>query len=124
MRKVLFFVLCLVAVSFAQKEGIIGNLGMTNDEATRSAADLYTTKMYKASADGNLVVATTYPGLLCKGFYNNRRDSSVFITGISSVGDTTNWSIHPGETLWKLPIQAKFIAAACSDSIYLLMQKR
>ena len=126
MRMFMFLalVLCLIGFAVAQKEGIIGNTGVTNDEATRSTSDWYTTKCYKASADGDLVVATTYPGYLVKGFYNNRRDSSVKIQGISAVGDTTTWSVYSESILGKLPVQSKFIAAGCSDSVYLLMQKR
>ena len=77
-----------------------------------------------SSQAGDLVILTAYPGLILKGFYNNRRDSSVYVYVVTAEGDTANLSVPSETPLWKLPVIAKIFKTGTTDSVYGLFQKR
>jgi hypothetical protein len=126
MKKVALLVLVVIGFCFAQ-EGVIGSGGKRPDpQQLASMADWYTWKaLGDISALGSVVtVSTTWPGYLLKGFYNPRRDSSVYIHCITSVGDTVKISVPTESSSGKLPIISKILTATSTDSTIACFQKR
>lgn len=125
MKKVFLGILLATSV-FAAGEGLITNGYQNLQQPTNSMADLYTMKQVIISGEsGNIVVATKWPGLILKGFYNPRRDSSVYIKCRTQVGDTLpKFSISTESVSMKLPPIDLVFKTGTSDTIYFIFQKR
>lgn len=126
MKKVALLVLVVMGFCFAQ-EGVIGSTGKRPDpQQLASMADWYTWKaLGDISTYGSvLTVSVWWPGYLLKGFYNPRRDSSVYIHCITSVGDTVMISVPTECGSGKTPIISKILTATSTDSTIACFQKR
>jgi len=123
-----FFVAVAFALCCYAGEGTVGpGTGvLEGSRSLASMADWYTAKsMGDISARGATInVSTTWPSYLCKGYYNPRRDSSAYLHGITSQGDTVKFSVATESASGKLPVIAKIITATSTDSIILFFQKR
>ena len=115
--------LLVFASLFAAKEGLVGGYGANIDQSAQSMADWYKwvpLKMSRTAA--NVTISVAYPGLLLKGFYNNRRDSSVMVRCIDMHGDTLNLSVPEETPFWKIPVISKVLQTGTTDSFYLCFQ--
>ena len=126
MIRAFMFLAVLAVAASAQTEGILTIGRVSQDQAAASSADWYTFKKFgDISALGSVVtVSTTWSGLVLKGFYNPRRDSSVYIHCITKYGDTAKISVATESYSGKLPIISKIITATSSDSTIGLFQKQ
>lgn len=117
--------LALVSVVFAGREGLVGAGKAGSDESLASMADVYTVKKIKMSgASGNLVVSTTYPGLILKGYYNPRQDSSVVVKFRTAAGDTAVVSVPAESSTFKMPVMDIVFKTGTGDSVFGIFQKR
>jgi hypothetical protein len=133
--RVFSFALSVVAIvvvlAYPAGEGRITGTSTTLNEATNSMADWFTMKpgngvpLLMSAQSGNITVATTYGStMILKGFYNPRRDSSVYIKCRTQQSDTIIISVPTESWTPKLPPIDYIFKTGTKDSIYLLFQKR
>ena len=123
---VLFLGLLLFSVYLnAGQEGKITNTSTTLNEAMNSAADWYTMAQVHISGESSdIVVATKWSGRILKGFYNPRRDSSIYIKCRTQQLDTCIISVPAESFTAKLPPMDIVFKTGTSDSAYYMFQKR
>lgn len=122
---VCLFVLLAAASSISGPGGVITNTSDNLNQAANSAADWYTMKKINISAlAGDISVSATWPGHYLKGFYNPRRDSSLYVNFVTARGDTImKYSIPAEYTTPKLPSIKTVFKSGTSDSLVFLFQK-
>jgi hypothetical protein len=110
--------------------GRIVNTSTTQAQACNSMADWYTIKpsggvpLLMSAQSGNIVVATKWgTTYVLKGFYNPRRDSSVYVTCRTTQLDTVKISIPEEGWTPKLPPIDIIFKTGTNDSIYCLFQR-
>jgi anionic cell wall polymer biosynthesis LytR-Cps2A-Psr (LCP) family protein len=121
---VLLLLVIWVVVLSAGEFGVSGDKGVDQNVAARLAADWYDMKIIKMSGEsGNDTIASKWPGYQLKGFYNNRRDSSVMVVCKTKQGSMAYISIPSETNLSKLPMIIIVYKTGTTDSVYGLFQK-
>lgn len=118
--------LALCGAVFADGEGIIASRGSVNqDQSIRSMADWYdAVQVNDISALGDtIVVGTTWPSYILKGFHNFRSDSTVTMRVRTERGSLIKITIPANGWSGKLPPILK-VYGTSSDSTLFLFQKR
>lgn len=117
---------CMCGLVYADGEGIIASRGTVNtDQSIRSMADWYDmVQVNDISALGDtIVVGTTWPSYILKGFHNFRSDSTVTMRVRTERGSIVKITIPANGWSGKLPPILK-VYGTSSDSTLFLFQKR
>jgi len=107
------------------KEGILSG-GQYEVEALRSMADWYDCRELDISGEsGDVVIATKYEGLVCKGILNlGSSDATVVFKTQNNQGSSVSFPLSAGAFSGKLPSIHTIVQSGTDDDLLLYFQKR
>jgi hypothetical protein len=107
------------------KEGNIGSNMKESAQSIASMADWFDVRELDISGEaGNVVIATKYPTMVCKGFKNlsSSAAATVIFTTKNNSEVSVTFPLDVGEFSGKLPQINSIVKAGTSDNILLYFQ--